>query len=88
VNTIQRQVLALRIGKGQSIGSSELRTLWATACSSIDVKVTCMDVGENLERQIYGLWGGVNLNRRSAGIRMRKLLALRGYLFTLRDVGL
>ena len=85
----RRQVFVLHVGAAQSVGPDELRVMWATACDSLDTKVTRqVHGGVEPSRPSYGLWVGDAFDRRSAEVRMRQLLMARGYLFTLRHTAL
>lgn len=81
------QFFALQVGNRQSIGPQALRTLWATACESLDVCV---------ERRFYNAAGGRVISyslcarelrdRAHVEARLRTLLERGGYVFTLRSV--
>ncbi|CAN7488670.1 hypothetical protein LJR143_003165 [Pseudoxanthomonas sp. LjRoot143] len=82
----QRQVFLLHLGARQSIGPDDLRVIWATACESMDVRVSRrVQQGSSAEgrRPCYGLWVRRTFNRIAAEERLRAMLDARGFLFTL-----
>lgn len=86
----QKQVFVLHLGSRQSIGPDDLRVMWATACESLDVRVSRRPprVGESANRPCYGLWVGRVFNRIPAEQRLRAMLEARGYLFSLTNTAL
>lgn len=86
----QKQVFVLHLGSRQSIGPDDLRAIWATACESLDVRVSrrMQRAGGSANRPCYGLWVGRVFNRVPAEQRLRALLEARGYLFTLTNTAL
>lgn len=80
----QTQVFILHLGAQQSIGPTDLRTMWATACSSLDIAVSRRVSGVRTQgRPCYTLWAGRDFHRAAAEQRLRALLEARGYRFTL-----
>jgi len=81
----QTQVFLLQLGVRQSIGPDDLRVIWATACESMDVHVSrhVHQNGTDGRRPCYGLWVRRNFNPVAAEERLRAMLDVRGYLFTL-----
>jgi len=86
----QKQVFVLHLGSRQSIGPDDLRVMWATACESLDVRVSrrMLNAGGSSNRPCYGLWVGTAFNRIPAEQRLRAMLEARGYLFTLTNTAL
>lgn len=83
----QKQVFVLHLGSRQSIGPDDLRVMWATACESLDVRVSrrLPRTGASANRPCYDLWVGRVFNRIPAEQRLRAMLEARGYLFTLTN---
>jgi hypothetical protein len=82
----QRQVYLLRLGAGQFIGPDDLRVIWATACESMDVRVSRrVPQGSSADggRPCYGLWVRRTFNRTACEERLRAMLVARGFLFLL-----
>lgn len=81
------QFFVLHVGSKQTIGPNALRTMWATACESLDISVARRVHGSDGERSVsYSLSTQASADRKHAETRMRSLLERSGYLFTLRSV--
>lgn len=80
--------LILRVGQQQSIGPDALRTLWASACQSMDVSVGRQRRFEGgVQNTTYSLSAPSTLrDPRTVEMRMRRLLEESHYLFTLSAV--
>lgn len=81
---MRKKVFVLHVGSRQSIGPGDLRTLWATACQSLDIDVSKNNLAaREQDRPTYGLWAARAQNLDEAESRMRRLLEARGYQFSL-----